>query len=322
MYDGTDVAQLIGLDVARLLDDLDEMSPIDLATLLSEDGITLDSSDAWAAFLGKDAGEAKAVRIDGFALDGNDLGNYTLVQPEGVTAQIMARALIISGVGVADKVYDGTQATQLIGLDVVRLLDELDEMSPNDLATLLSDDGVTLDHSGAWAAFLDKNVGEDKAVDIGGFTLDGNELGNYTLVHPASVTANVTPAQLTVRVADATRLFGHSNPVFKLEYQGLVANEGPEVLTGNLTVTTDAGASSMPGTYALTLADQVSSENYVITLVPGVLTVLPSTWSQLLPDWLRDAYLAAKVDYYRTILLRHGGDRHHLERVVDISLYE
>ncbi len=42
------------------------------------------------------------------------------------------------------------------------------------------------------------------------------------------------------------------------------------------------------------------------SFVPGVLTELPSTPSQLISPELEDAYEAARVDFYRTVLA--GGE--------------
>ena len=49
------------------------------------------------------------------------------------------------------------------------------------------------------ASFADKNVGTGKAVSLlGGFTLTGSDAANYTLVQPASLVADITPATLTI----------------------------------------------------------------------------------------------------------------------------
>lgn len=121
---------------------------------------------------------------------------------------------------------------------------------------------------------------------------------NYDLVLPTGFRASITPAPLTVTVADAHRRFGRPNPVFTILYMGFVPGEGPEVLSGNLIVVTEAVRSSPPGEYAVVLIGDVTATNYEITLVPGVLTVLPASATHLIPEHLRDAYLAALNDVY------------------------
>lgn len=118
---------------------------------------------------------------------------------------------------------------------------------------------------------------------------------NYDLVLPTGFRASITPAPLTVTVADAHRRFGRPNPVFTILYMGFVPGEGPEVLSGELAVVTETHVASLPGKYALVLVGEVTAENYSITLAPGVLTVLPRAIIDLIPQAWREAYLAALV---------------------------
>jgi hypothetical protein len=45
-------------------------------------------------------------------------------------------------------------------------------------------------------AFADKNVGTGKAVTVTGFTLTGTDAGNYSVLQPTGLTANITKADL------------------------------------------------------------------------------------------------------------------------------
>src|SRR5690606_13376361 len=114
--------------------------------------------------------------------------------------------------------------------------------------------------------------------------------------------ADINRAPLRVIAVDAVRLFGEANPDFKVKYEGFVAGEGPETLSGDLIVLTEADVWSAPGKYALIPVGNVSAKNYTVTLAPGVLTVLPATPSNLIPRVLQNGYFAAMVDFYRTIL--------------------
>ncbi|MBT8532747.1 hypothetical protein G6645_09230, partial [Polynucleobacter paneuropaeus] len=48
-------------------------------------------------------------------LGNNGLGNYTITQPTGLTANITAKTLTVTGTTVANKVYDGSNTATLTG---------------------------------------------------------------------------------------------------------------------------------------------------------------------------------------------------------------
>ena len=135
-----------------------------------------------ARFADKNAGINKAVLVNGYTLDGADAGNYTLVQPAGLTANIGKASLALTGVTASGKTYDGTIAATLAGTATV---------------AAIAGDAVGVAGNGA-GAFLDKNVGESKAVAVTGYTLTGQDAGNYALVAPAGVAASISKADLAV----------------------------------------------------------------------------------------------------------------------------
>lgn len=135
-----------------------------------------------ASFADKNVGSNKAVLVSGYTLTGADAGNYNVVQPSGLNATISKADLAVAGLSVANKIYDGTTAAALTGTGSV---------------TALGSDVVTLSGSGA-ASFANKNVGTGKSIVISGYTLGGTDGGNYNLVAPSNLTANITPLQITV----------------------------------------------------------------------------------------------------------------------------
>ncbi|WP_288393225.1 YDG domain-containing protein [uncultured Herbaspirillum sp.] len=135
-----------------------------------------------ASFADKNVGVNKAVLVSGYTLTGTDAGNYNLVQPSGLNATISKADLAVAGLSVANKIYDGTTMATLTGTGSV---------------TALGSDVVTLSGSGA-ASFANKNVGTGKSIVISGYTLGGTDGGNYNLVAPSNLTANITPLQITV----------------------------------------------------------------------------------------------------------------------------
>ena len=109
-------------------------------------------------------------------------GNYE--DSSGTVSDIITPAeLTISGLTANDKPYDGTTTATLSGTPV--------------LVGVVSGDTVTLEGTPV-ATFADPEIGEDKPVTVTGFTLGGEDAGNYTLTQPTGLTASITPAQLTV----------------------------------------------------------------------------------------------------------------------------
>ena len=100
-----------------------------------------------------------------------------------MTFEIYPREVTISGVAVADKVYDGTPDASITSTGIV--------------SNAVSGDDVTV--VTGKATFDDKNVGTGKAVTFTGFSLSGDAVKNYTLTaQPASVTADITAKEITI----------------------------------------------------------------------------------------------------------------------------
>ena len=172
VYDGTLNATLTGGSV----------------TALGSDVVSLVTTGATGSFATKDVGNGKAVTANGYTLTGTDAGNYTLVQPTGLTANITAASVAVTGVAIVigvtaqNKVYDGTLNATLTGGSV----------------TGVGSDAVSLVTTGATGRFATKDVGIGKAVTASGYALTGADAGNYTLVQPTGLTANITPVTNTV----------------------------------------------------------------------------------------------------------------------------
>jgi MBG domain (YGX type)/Bacterial Ig-like domain (group 3)/Putative Ig domain/PKD domain/RTX calcium-binding nonapeptide repeat (4 copies) len=84
----------------------------------------------------------------------------------------------------------------------------------------------------------------------------------------------VMPAPLTVTVQDSSKTYGDANPAFTVQYAGFVNGDDAAVVSG-LTVTTAATPASHVGTYSIT-AGGAQAANYVLTFVPGTLTINPA----------------------------------------------
>jgi filamentous hemagglutinin family protein len=135
-----------------------------------------------ATFADKNVGNGKSVTVTGFTLTGADATNYNVVQPSGVTANITKADLAITGVTANNKVYDTTVAATLSGTAGV---------------TPMGSDVVSPSGTGV-GTFADKNAGNGKSVTVTGFTLTGADATNYNVVQPSGLSADITPAALTI----------------------------------------------------------------------------------------------------------------------------
>ena len=162
--------------------------------------VSLSPSGATGTFASTDVGSDIAVTPSGFTLTGAKAGDYQLVLPTDLTANITPKGLSILDVSANGKVYDSTTT------------DSLNVGSASLSGVVASDAGnVNLSTSGANAAFASPNVGDNIAVTASGFTLTGSAAGNYTLAQPSGLTASITPAPLTIAlVGNPTRLYNGS----------------------------------------------------------------------------------------------------------------
>ena len=101
-----------------------------------------------------------------------------------------------------------------------------------------------------------------------------NKLGNYTVTTNNGV-LTITPAQLSVTAADASRVFGDPNPVFTGTVVGIRNNDN---ITATYSSATDA--TTPVGNYPIvpTLSDNGTGTlaNYVVTSNNGTLTITPA----------------------------------------------
>ena len=208
-------------------------------TALGLDDVTL-SGTAAGAFLNKNVGNAKAITVSGLSLAGVDAGNYNIIQQSGLTANITPADLIVSGLTSSNKVYDATTTASLGGSATV---------------TALGLDDVTLSGSAA-GAFLNKNVGNAKAITVLGISLAGVNAGNYTIIQQAGLTANITPRPLTVSSFTAS----------DKNFDGTAAAAIGSFTLDNLIAGDDGVVSGLTGTFD----SAVSGVNKTVNLNGGV----------------------------------------------------
>src|SRR5207237_218798 len=80
------------------------------------------------------------------------------------------------------------------------------------------------------AVFADKNVGAGKTVTVSGYTLTGTDASNYTLGQPTGLTANITPANLTLAGLPADSKVYDATTAATLRGTAAVAGLGSDVV--------------------------------------------------------------------------------------------
>lgn len=129
-------------------------------------------------FADKNVGTEKSVTFSGFALTGDDAANYVLAaQPADTTANISAKELTIKDLGVKDKQYDGRNTAEIEG-------------SPALVGVV---EGDVLELVNGIPTFDSVTTGRQIPVSFTRFTLAGDSItvGNYTLVQPKGITADI-----------------------------------------------------------------------------------------------------------------------------------
>jgi filamentous hemagglutinin family protein len=163
----------------------------------------------------------------GTSSNGGLAGNYNALSTTGSSVTVTPKALTLGGITASNKVYDGGTSATLNTTSVT-------------FSGLVSGDSISLGGAGV-GNFADKNVANGKTVTVSGYTLGGTDAGNYSVGQPTGLTANITPASITVSGITA------SNKT----YDGTTAatvNTAGAVFTGK--VGGDAVTVSTTGTFA------------------------------------------------------------------------
>ena len=133
------------------------------------------------------------------------------------TVTVVQKDVTITGLGAANKVYDGSNSATVTGTPVVA-------------GKVGSDDVIV---TGGTATFDNKNVGAGKTVTFSGYGLGGTAAGNYNLTaQPASVTAEITAREVTITngITATNRPYEKNNTTVNLNkstltFTNLVAGE-------------------------------------------------------------------------------------------------
>ena len=187
-------------------------------------------------------------------LKGADKDKYTIVQPTGLTGNILAKELTVTGASVTSRSYNGTTDATITGAT---------------LSGVLTGEIVTLANS-TTGIFAQSDAGTGITVTIA-MTLAGSAKGNYTLTQP-TLTGDITGTILTVTGATAENKTYDTTTDAILS--GAVLNgvlAGDDVTLDALTGTFDQASvgTAIPVTATLTIKG-VDKIKYILTQPTGL----------------------------------------------------
>lgn len=207
---------------------------------------------------------------------------YSLAYANGALT-VNQKALTISATGV-NKVYDG-------GLGAI--VTYTDNRLAGDLLTI-----------GGTAAYLDKNVGTDKSVNVSNITLTNADAGNYTFNTTAATIADITAANLAVTgVTAANKMYDGTTTATLLGTGAITALGGDAVSLGGSGSGVFAdknvalGKAVTVSGYSISGAD---ADNYSLLQPTGVtadITARPLTVTATGVDKIYDGTTGAIVTY-------------------------
>ena len=219
-----------------------------LSGVITGDVVTLTQA---GVFVSSNAGNGIAVTTSD-TIAGAGAANYTLLQPAGISANIIAKivTVTVANTVVANKVYDGTTNATLTKGTIVGI-------ATPDIPY------VTLTQSGV---FTSANVGTGIAITVND-SLSGSKSANYLLTQPTGLTANITPKALTVGgvLVAASKIYNANASA--IITGGTLAG----VIAGDTVTLTQAGnfsSKNVGNNIPITIADTISGAsagNYTLT---------------------------------------------------------
>ena len=235
---------------------------------------------ASATFADKNVGTNKTVTISGFT-DPN--GNYSVTAPT-VTASITPKEVVILGLSGVNKTYEGTSSGTLSGTP------SLLGVAPGDQANVLLG-GIPM------VSFVNANAGVAVEMIVSGYTLSGSGAGNYALIQPIGLAADIIRKSATIVANDRFKVIGTTLVLgagqTEFTSSGLVSGER----IGSVTLTPNGGteANAPRGVYSITPSEPVAAitipsntfreGNYEMTYVDGTLNVIDPTATITLSEW-------------------------------------
>jgi hypothetical protein len=242
IYDGT-TSNIINTSVSAL------------AGLVQGDQISI--SNLTGTFSSKNVGTDIPVIGSEVSFSGPDAGNYNLIQPTGLKANILPRTLIASATGVSRQ-YDGT-TNALVNISDNRIAGDI----------------ITYDYSGS---FLDANIGTNKFIAVQINTLTGTDGGNYTLAANPSAFANITRRVITFTPVVTTKTYDNTTSATGTLATNVISGDNVTVTFGNVRFDDpDAGAAKSVTLTGISVTGDLSNYSWSPsnTTATGTGTIAP-----------------------------------------------
>jgi hypothetical protein len=182
----------------------------------------------------QNAGTGKTLTPSGTVTDGNSGNNYNYSFIASANGTINpAPVTVVSGIGADSKVYDGTTAATISSNNVL-------------LSGMLGGDAnnVALSTNGYMATFATANVGTGIAVTVSNLSLTGTAAGNYTVVPPAGLTADILPL-----VTPVLNAISNASGTVQIEFSGQPGQKYRVLATDDLTLPLNQWTVTASGTF-------------------------------------------------------------------------
>ncbi|WP_299770587.1 YDG domain-containing protein [uncultured Pseudoteredinibacter sp.] len=163
-----------------------------------------------------------------------------------ITLTIDPKQLTIAAV-VDNKIYDGNTSAVINSLNI---------------NGLVSGDDVTA--NGGTAEFLNKNVGDNKTVNISSINLTGDDSGNYT-VSIGNAQADITPKEISASASANDKVYdGNDSATVDFSLTGVISGDAVSATTNNNTFDNKNVAENKTVTSSGVTLSGSDSTNYVL----------------------------------------------------------
>lgn len=253
-----------------------------LSGIVNGDNVVL--IEGTGEFLDYQAGTNKEIIISGYSIEGGDAGNYEINQPSGITADIIKKTLIVEGVNVHNREYDGTNMVTVSG---------------GVLSGVISGDDVSLVADNATGMFFNKNVGTNKEVTISEFEISGLDVSNYNILQPTGLSANVSAKHLLIiNVVANDKEYDGTTSVYLSEgsLQGVIDGDNVTLIDGyGMFNDPNAGIDKIVKAYDFTISG-ADAGNYIVTSPTGLVADILKATPEIFWDTPSDIYFGTKLD--------------------------
>ncbi|NTW51358.1 MAG: filamentous hemagglutinin N-terminal domain-containing protein [Chlorobiaceae bacterium] len=160
---------------------------------------------------------AQSLATGGFTLNNGTNGGLAInyqIAASGNTGTFTAKPLTVTGLTADDKVYNGNDTATISGTAV--------------FGGKVDGDELTINTGAITATFSDKNVGNNKLINLAGVVLSGGDASNYTSSGVSGLTASITQAPVTLI---GTRTYNGLTSISGSIFGSIITGIGSETVT-------------------------------------------------------------------------------------------